>query len=384
MKKTITVYLLAFLTGINFVIFPALGTVFTDSEIFGLSSSQFGNLFLPQVSCIIISCLVTPFLVNKFGPKIILSFGIALMLLSSGFLWSMQFYLDSKNLIFPILLGLIAMMGFGFGLSITTLNPLVANMFPNSSTSAILILQFLVGLGTSTSPLLIYFAGKPQNWASVPGSIFPSLLLVFIIFLFLKFESNHFFRIPKDFKIPKRLWIFFIAILLYGCIEGALGGFGTIILKEKGLDSASATLGLSLVWGGVALNRLLMGIISHQHNTVNFLILSPLLVGIFLFCLTFITTKELLLLDMFLIGFFMGSIFPEAIGRGTLAFPAYAVMVSGFVLAADQIGTGFITQMLGNFSQKMFLILTILSISTFFIFLLFLFLFFNKTQKNHS
>ncbi|MBQ0152326.1 MAG: MFS transporter, partial [Chryseobacterium sp.] len=149
------IYCLAFLTGINFVVFPALGTVLTDNSIFKLSSAQFGNLFIPQVVCIIISSILAPFLVNKWGPKLILIIGSILMLLATGGLWILQFVIDQTQILFPLLLVLAAFAGFGFGMNVTTLNPLAASFFKEKQSSAILILQFLVGLGTSTSPLML-------------------------------------------------------------------------------------------------------------------------------------------------------------------------------------------------------------------------------------
>ncbi|MGG5210503.1 MFS transporter [Chryseobacterium sp. MIQD13] len=169
--RIIIVFLLAFLTGVNFVVFPALGTAFTDSSLFGLSSSQFGNLFIPQVICIIVSCLGAPFLVNKWGPKIVLIIGLLLMITSTGVLWMLQFLMNDTSVLFPGLMILVALMGSGFGLCITTLNPLAASLFENNKSSAILILQFLVGLGTSTAPLMMNLIGNIKNWMYVPGCI---------------------------------------------------------------------------------------------------------------------------------------------------------------------------------------------------------------------
>lgn len=366
-SKAITiviVFLLAFLTGVNFVIFPALGTAFTDSSVFGLSSSQFGNLFIPQVICIIISCLGAPFLVNKFGPKIILTSGLLLMILSTGMLWGLQFFMKDKTLLFPILLILVACMGSGFGLSITTLNPLAASLFEEKKSSAILILQFLVGLGTSTSPLMMNIIGNVKNWMYVPGCIFLVVILAFIAFLFLKLEKGNFFELPKHFKIPQKLWIFFIAIILYGCIEGTFGSFGAIILKNKGLDNNKASLGLSLFWGGIALNRLLFGIFSKKNNLSSVFLISSLLVGGLLFLLLVYPNVNIILIMMFLIGFFMGSIFPGSIGWGTVEFPTLSVLVSGFLMAANQIGTGIVTNVLGSFSDEINVILQFLIFCT--------------------
>ncbi|KMQ63116.1 hypothetical protein ACM46_14350 [Chryseobacterium angstadtii] len=350
--KIIIVFLLAFLTGLNFVIFPALGTAFTDPSLFGLSSSQFGNLFIPQVICIIISCLGAPFLVNKWGPKIVLTVGLLLMILSTGSLWALQYCMHGPSLLFPILMVLVAFTGSGFGLSITTLNPLAASFFENDKPSAILILQFLVGLGTSASPLMMNLIGDIKNWMYVPGYIFVAVIIIFIVFLFLKLEKGTFFELPEHFRLPAKLWIFFIAIVLYGFVEGTFGSFGAIILINQGVDSSKASLGLSLFWGGIALNRLFFGIFSRKNNLSYLFLTSPLIVAVLLFLLMKTAGADSILLIMFGIGFFMGSIFPGSIGWGTVEFPTLSVLVSGFLMAANQIGTGVMTNVLGNFSDR--------------------------------
>ncbi|MDN3693903.1 MFS transporter [Chryseobacterium tructae] len=368
------VFLLAFLTGVNFVVFPALGNAFMDSSLFALSASQFGNLFVPQVICIIISCLSAPFLVNKWGPKVILAVGIVLMLASTGSLWFLHYFITEKSLLFPMLLILVACTGMGFGFSITTLNPLAASLFEKENSSAILILQFLVGLGTSTSPLMMNLIGDIKHWMYVPGLIFIVVSLVFIVFLLLKIEKGTFFELPGHFKIPGKLWIFFAAIILYGCVEGTFGSFGGVILKNKGLDNSNASLGLSLFWAGIALNRLLFGIFSKKFDLSLFFITAPLWVGLLLLLLLIYPNIHILLIMMFLIGFFMGSIFPGSIGWGTVEFPAYSVLVSGFLMAANQVGTGVVTNVLGRFSNDISVILGILILFMLFICILFFYL----------
>jgi len=371
--KIIIIFLLAFLTGVNFVVFPALGTAFTDSSLFGLSSSQFGNLFIPQVICIIISCLVAPFLVNKWGPKIILAIGLLLMIISTGTLWMLQYHMKDASLLFPVLMILVAFTGSGFGLSITTLNPLAASLFEDKKSSAILILQFLVGLGTSAAPLMMNLIGNVKNWMYVPGCIFVLVSTAFIAFLLLKLEKGTFFELPGYFKIPPKLWGFFLAIVLYGFVEGTFGSFGAIILTNQGIDSSKASLGLSLFWGGIALNRLLFGIFSEKNNLSGVFLISPLIVAGLLLLLIY-ANPYIILLIMFLIGFFMGSIFPGSIGWGTVEFPTLSVLVSGFLMAANQVGTGSITNILGHFSNEnttvfRFLILCLLIIFGLFFYL---------------
>lgn len=359
--RVTVIYLLAFFTGLNFVIFPALSSVFTDHSLFGLSPVQFGNLFIPQVICIIVSCLAAPFLVNKTGPKIILGTGLVLMMAATAGLWGLQFLMNEKAVLFPALMVLVACTGTGFGLSITTLNPLAASLSEKNTSSAILILQFLVGLGTSASPLMINAVGNLQNWMYVPGIIFILVAVIFLLFLILRLEKGSLFRLPAHFKIPSRLWLFFAAIVLYGFIEGTFGSFGAVILKNQGLSSQEASLGLSLFWGGIAVNRLLFGIFSKRFNLSSLFLSSPLAVAALLTALWIYPDPGILVVMMFLTGFFMGTLFPGSIGWGTVEFPSLSVLVSGFLMAANQTGTGIITNTLGHFSNQTTLILQFLT-----------------------
>ncbi len=359
--KITLIYLLAFFTGLNFVIFPALSSVFTDRSLFGLSPVQFGDLFIPQVICIIVSCLAAPFLVNKAGPKIILGTGLVLMMAATAGLWSLQFFISNKQVLFPALMVLVACTGTGFGLSITTLNPLAASLAEKNKSSAILILQFLVGLGTSASPLMMNAIGSLQNWMYVPGIIFILVVVLFILFLSLRLEKESLFQLPAHFKIPFRLWLFFTVIVFYGFIEGTFGSFGAVILKNQGLSNNHASLGLSLFWGGIAVNRLLFGIFSKKFSLSYVFLGSPVAVAVMLVMLWAYPEANLLVLMMFLTGFFMGSIFPGSIGWGTVEFPSLSVLVSGFLMAANQTGTGIITNTLGHFSDQTTLILQFLT-----------------------
>lgn len=371
------IYCLAFLTGINFVVFPALGTVLTDDSIFKLSSAQFGNLFIPQVVCIIISSILAPFLVNKWGPKLILIIGSFLMLVATGGLWSLQFVIDQTQILFPWLLVLAAFAGFGFGMNVTTLNPLAASFFKDKQSSAILILQFLVGLGTSTSPLTLTLLGDNSKWMDVPAIIFVTVFIVLILFMSLKIENQKIFSLPSKTTIPTRLWWFVILIIMYGLVEGTFGSFGTLLLKNKGVENHSATLGLSLFWGGIAINRLLFGLFSNKLNLTKLYLAFPLAVVVLLFFLSKSSESNILLAFMFGIGFFMGSLFPGSIAWAIVEFPQISVLVSGVLMAANQVGTGIVTNVLGGFIKETDYVLLSLSIVTIVIFVLLIFL-----QKN--
>ena len=224
--------------------------------------------------------------------------------------------------------------------------------------------------------------GDISNWIYLPGSIFVVVAIVLTVFLFLKIEKGSFFELPDHFSIPERLWVFFIAVILYGCVEGAFGSFGGVILKNEGLDNGKASIGLSLFWAGIALNRLLFGIFSKMFDLSLFFLCAPIAVAITIVLLLAYPDAHLLLFMMLMIGFFMGSIFPGSIGWGTVEFPAYSVWVSGLLMAANQIGTGVVTNVLGHFSDYIDKVLQILVVLMMIIFALFFYLKRNSKIKD--
>ena len=63
--------------GIVLVTFPAASTIFTDPDEYGLSSTQYGALFLPQVITAITAALVGASLAGRFGTKRVYLAGLA-------------------------------------------------------------------------------------------------------------------------------------------------------------------------------------------------------------------------------------------------------------------------------------------------------------------
>lgn len=370
--KSVLIYAIAFLVGTNFATVPALSSAFTNTSLFGLSQARLGNLFIPQVSCIVISSLVAPFLVNKFGAKKILALGVTLMLLATGILWCSQYFIHHQGVVFIVLLVLTGLLGFGFGTAITTLNPVVAHLHPKKQASAILIMQFLVVVGTAAPPLLISYVDLKTQWLLLPTITFLALASVFVLLLLTSFEKGSIFKLPSKIKIPKRLWIFFFTIIIYGFLEGAFGSFGSVLLKEQGLNVSEASIGLSLFWFAMGLNRLFFGLMDTKFKMAKCFLALPLLVGITLFFLPSVDSVWLILTLFTLCGFFMGSILPGSIGWGTVEFGAYSVIVSGMLMAADQIGTGIATNVIGSISHEVSMgdIMRVLSLCTVVIFIL--------------
>jgi MFS family permease len=72
--------------GIVLVTFPAASTIFTEKSEYGLSSSQYGTMFLPQVITAIAASLLGAELARRIGTKRVYLTGLACSTISMGLL----------------------------------------------------------------------------------------------------------------------------------------------------------------------------------------------------------------------------------------------------------------------------------------------------------
>ena len=81
-KAIIAIYGSGFLQGIALVLYPAAGNIFTNEAYHGLSSSEFGILFTPQIIFAILSSLSASRLAEKYGMRKVMIWGLIANLLS--------------------------------------------------------------------------------------------------------------------------------------------------------------------------------------------------------------------------------------------------------------------------------------------------------------
>lgn len=350
--KIIVVYLGGLLTGLSLILYPALGTIFTDSTHFGFSSNQFSGIFIPQIIFAIFSALFTPFLVSKWGMKKMLFLGSVSLFLSTFLLFSSHFFMTNKSEALAIIYSGTSFLGLGFGLVITVLNPLAFQLFPKNPLASISGLHFSLGLGTAGAPLLVGMLHNPNLWWYLPLILVFVLIVWMVLILFLKVsESENNISFTK-LKIPLRLWGFIAIIILYGICEGALGSYGAVFLKEQGLSIQTASFGLALFWGGLAFGRIAFGLLSVKFNMKWATLVSALLAGFLFYFIPMSTTADLSIIAMALAGLCMSSLFPTNVSWATSENEKMAIMVSGFMVAALQLGTGISTNFLGILSES--------------------------------
>ena len=151
--------------GIVLVTFPAASTVFTATDDYDLSNTQYGALFLPQVITAITAALLGATLAGRFGTKRVYLAGLFASLVSMALLLASTLVIDDKSVAYPLLLVATAFLGAGFGLSVPALNTFAAAFHAGAVNRAILVLNALLGLGTVLAPVFVaIFVGLGFWW----------------------------------------------------------------------------------------------------------------------------------------------------------------------------------------------------------------------------
>src|SRR5215472_565877 len=88
------VYVAAVVQGLALVTFPAAGTVLTSPQHYGLSSTEYGTMFVPQAVMAIAASLLFAALSRRLDIKRIYLLGLTANLVSMALLFLSQFFIS--------------------------------------------------------------------------------------------------------------------------------------------------------------------------------------------------------------------------------------------------------------------------------------------------
>lgn len=352
--KILSIYLSGFLVGIALVLFPAAGSILTDADFHGFTSTQFGSIFIPQIVLAILTSLSAPKIAEKVGMKTVMLLGLASLLVATTLLGASNWFLEG-NIDYWIVMAGTAALGAGFGFTITALNPFAYTLFPGKETSAVTAMHILLGAGTASAALFLNAFVGQGIWYGAPFAISAIVLLMILFTLPITLKLPHSeAEESSNEKIPFKIWLFALAVFLYGACEATLGNWGALFLeKSGGLSVSDAALGLSVFWGFVALGRIAFTFYALRFSTKWVYIIAPFIVAIVFFTLPQAEGRSLLLAYMAFGGLGMSILFPLSISSATDQFPKYAAIISGVLVAAIQLGTGFSSNVIGYLNERM-------------------------------
>ena len=163
-----TVYTAGLVQGVVLVTFPAASTIFTAPGSYGLSSTQYGAMFLPQACLAVTAALAEGALARRFGAKRVYLAGLAADLAAMLLLIASRFVMGDKAMAYGLLLAATAFLGAGFGLTVPAVNTFAAAFHPDAVDRSVLVLNSLLGLGTALAPVFVAVFVGLGAWVGLP------------------------------------------------------------------------------------------------------------------------------------------------------------------------------------------------------------------------
>jgi len=357
-SEVATIYTAGIVQGLALVTFPAASTVFTSTNDFGLSSTEYGAMFVPQAITAISASLLGAGLIRRLGIKRIYLLGLTADLVSMALLFLSQFVMSEDRVAYSMLLLATASLGIGFGLTVPALNTFTAAFFPQRIDSAVLVLNALLGLGTVLAPVLVAVFIGLGIWWGLPllAVVLLLALLLFSLPLPLQAGTNKMAQSQKGkTALPARFWIFAAFALLYGICETMNGNWASLYMTQRlGVSTTLASLALTIFWGTVTAGRILFAVIGRwvpEYRTYQAL---PFVVAVAFILVAFIPTGDPFvgILAFGLAGLGCSALLPLTISSGQKELTAIAASVPGGLIAFYQMGYGIAAFGVGPLQQK--------------------------------
>ena len=332
--------------GIVLVTFPAASTIFTSKSEYGLSSTQYGDMFLPQVALAIITSLLGAGLARRITTKRVYLAGLVCSLVSMLLLLASTLVKSNLAAAYPLLLVATAFLGAGFGLTVPVLNTYTSVFNPGRVDRSVLILNALLGLGTALAPVLVAAFVGLGFWWGLPVLSAVLLLLLLLVSVRLPLRAASEAGVATRGArpgIPARFWLYAAFAVCYGICETMNGNWSQLDMTTRlGASHAQASLALAAFWAMVTVGRVLFGAIDRWlPERITYHILPFILVGTFL-GVAFLTRPHAAAgIGVFaLAGLGCSALLPLTISFGAGDLTAMAAAMAGGVIAFYQLGYG--------------------------------------------
>ena len=341
------VYSAAVVQGLALVTFPAASSIFTSPDGFGLDSTRYGTIFVPQVVLAILSSGLAPKLARRYSLRRVLLVGFAGNIVSMALLALTRLLLGAPDVAFGVLLVATAALGLGFGATVMALNTYAETFFPQRADGAVLALNALLGLGTALAPVLVAIVVGLGAWWLLPVLVACIMMLIFGIALTEPLSATAGTTgagapTPIGLRnLPHRFWFYAAAVFLYGILETLSGNWATLYLSEqRGVSARGASFALAAFWAMVTVGRVLIAIISRAVPARWIYVALPVLLLIVFQVSARVQDEAEGIVVFGLAGLACSAFLPLSISFGGDEFPYLSAVMAGELIAFYQLGYG--------------------------------------------
>ena len=339
------VYAAGLIQGITLVTFPAASTIFTSPSEYGLSNTQYGTMFLPQVITAITGSLLGGKLAERFGIKRVFLAGLVADLASMALLIISVFFTSNQPVAYGLLLAATACLGAGFGLTVPAINSLTAAFHPGNVDGSVLVLNALLGLGTALAPVFVAIFVGLGFWQGLP--ILSCVLLLALIAvsarLPLRAGAPAQAAAGRRAGVPRLFWVFALFAVLYGFCETMNGNWSQLDMTTNLHATATqASFALTAFWGMVTVGRVLFAMIERRFPPQLTYRVLPFLLGVMFVVIAVLPSGAAAagILSFALAGFGCSALLPLTISFASEQLLTMGASVAGAVIAFYQLGYG--------------------------------------------
>jgi fucose permease len=347
-NEVVAVYAAGLVQGVALVTFPAASSILTSPSEYGLTSTAYGALFLPQAIAAVSAALAGAGLTRRAGAKRVFLAGLTGDLAAMSLLVLSQLAIGGP-LAYLMLLAATTSLGIGFGLTVPTLNNFAAAFFPEAADRAVLFLNALLGLGTALAPVLVAVFLGLGVWWGLPLAVAILTAALILVSRGLPLQvapasaSASTGGASEPSGLPAAFWLFAAFALLYGIVETTSGNWATLYMTGSiGATTAIASVALTTFWAMVTVGRVLFAAIEARFPETNTYRLLPFVAAAALAAASRLTAGEATLgiLAFGLAGLGCSALLPLTISFGQRSLIAVGAALSGLLIAAYQLGYG--------------------------------------------
>jgi fucose permease len=332
--------------GIVLVTFPAASTIFTEKSEYGLSNTQYGIVFLPQVIMAITASLRGAGLARRTSTKRVYLTGLTCSLISMGLLIVSVDVKADHPVAYPLLLVATAFIGAGFGLTVPVLNTYASVFHPDGVDRAVLVLNALLGLGTALAPVFVAIFVGLGFWWGLP--VLSAALLVALLLVSARLPLQAGAKASgatrrAGSKIPAPFWFFAAFAVLYGICETMNGNWSQLDMTTRlGASATQASFALAAFWAMVTVGRVVFAAIGRWlPERVTYHILPFVMVVTFVLVAVLPRGEAGAGIAIFaLAGLGCSALLPLTISFGEEDLAAISAAVAGGIIAFYQLGYG--------------------------------------------